>query len=100
LVLVLAIAHVAAAEPRTCNENGRWRTDVIDVDGKVARTEAGCLKTSQLDEVRGELARAPWKTTRADRLCRTAQPRCDARMPTRPRFPIECVDDPLGSGCK
>ena len=102
LVLVLAMAHVAAAEPRTCKPaggvlfeiqqravkgarlvtattrlygSGGWRTEVIDVDGKVARSEAGCLETSELDEVRGELARAEWRTTKSDTHCRADQPR-------------------------
>src|SRR5690242_12832772 len=97
LVLVIAMAHVTAAAPRTCKpgggvlfeiaqravkgarlvtattrlyRNGGWRTEVIDVDGKVARSEAGCLETSQLDEVRGELARASWKTAKTDTHCR------------------------------
>jgi hypothetical protein len=56
-------------------ENGAWKTVVIDVDGKVARTDAGCLEPSQLKDIREALRAAPWKTTRSDRTCRADQPR-------------------------
>jgi hypothetical protein len=56
-------------------DNGSWKTEVVDVDGKLARTQAGCLERSQLDNVLADLRNAKWKTTRADVSCRADEPR-------------------------
>ena len=56
-------------------EDGAWRTDVTNVDGRVVHLDGGCLAPAELDAIRAELAHAPWKTTKTDRLCRTDQPR-------------------------
>ena len=55
--------------------NGAWRLAVIDVDGKFARTDSGCLEPSQVKSIRESLRAAPWKTTRSDQTCRADQPR-------------------------
>jgi hypothetical protein len=56
-------------------DNGSWTTQVIDPDGKLARTQAGCLETSQVDIVRTELRSAKWKRVRAEVACRSDEPR-------------------------
>jgi hypothetical protein len=56
-------------------DNGSWRTEVVDADGKLARTQAGCLEGSQLGNIRADLRNAKWKTTRADVSCRADEPR-------------------------
>jgi hypothetical protein len=38
--------------------NGARTTEVMDFNGKVARTEAGCLSTSQLDSIQEDLRSA------------------------------------------
>ncbi len=104
-IVIVTLVRTAAAEPatpaRTCKPsggvlfevaqhakhrvlptsttrlyaNGAWKLEVIDVDGKVARTDAGCLGPSQVKSIRESLRAAPWKTTRSDRTCRVDQPR-------------------------
>jgi hypothetical protein len=105
VIVLVALVRTAAADPatpaRTCKPsggvlfevaqharrrvlptsttrlyaNGAWKLQVIDVDGKVARTDAGCLEPSQVKSIRESLRAAPWKTTRSDRTCRADQPR-------------------------
>jgi len=55
-------------------ENGAWKTEVIDVDGKLARTRSGCVEASNLDRIREGLRTAKWKTQRTSATCRTDQP--------------------------
>jgi hypothetical protein len=101
-IVLVALVRTAAADPaRTCKPsggvlfevaqhakrralptsttrlyaNGAWKLQVIDVDGKVARTDSGCLEPSQVKSIRESLRAAPWKTTRSDRTCRADQPR-------------------------
>lgn len=102
-VVLVLVAHGAVAAPaRTCRPaggvlfevdqrarrtaklvmattrlyaNGAWQTRVIDPDGKLVRTEAGCLELSQLADVRAQLTGAAWKTHRADVTCAADQPR-------------------------
>ena len=52
------------------NENGTWRTEVVDVDGTLARTLVGCLKSAVVDTIRVSLRDAAWKTTRRKVTCR------------------------------
>ena len=59
-------------------ENGAWTTKVIDVDGKIARTRAGCLEPSEVDSIRESLRAANWKATRSKATCRADQPRSTA----------------------
>jgi hypothetical protein len=54
-------------------ENGAWKSDVIDVDGTIARSESGCLEPSRLDWVRADLRTARFKTTRTNVTCRADQ---------------------------
>lgn len=56
-------------------ENGSWKTEVFDVDGKSMRTRAGCLDASDVAIIRRSLRRANWKTMRTDMTCRADQPR-------------------------
>jgi hypothetical protein len=56
-------------------DNGAWKTVVIDVDGKVARTRKGCLETAQIDAIRRELNDATWATHRSELSCRSDNPR-------------------------
>ena len=101
--MVLAMVHVATADPRprTCKpaggllvevdqrartahlatatswlyENGSWRTEIIGTDGKLARTRTGCLDPLQVDRLRDQLRNATWKTTSSTVACRSDQPR-------------------------
>jgi hypothetical protein len=56
-------------------ENGAWKTEVRDVDGRLARSDSGCLASADLESVRAQLRSATWKTTRTKEACRTDQPR-------------------------
>jgi hypothetical protein len=56
-------------------DSGAWKTVVIDVDGKLARTRSGCLEPSDVDSIREKLLAAKWKTTRSNATCRVDQPR-------------------------
>ena len=56
-------------------ENGSWKTQVLDVDGKLMRTHAGCLNASDVTSIRASLRSAKWRTTRTDTRCRADQPR-------------------------
>jgi len=55
--------------------NGAWRTEWIDVDGKVARTAVGCLVPSSVDHIRDDLRAAKWKVTHYPIACRGYSPR-------------------------
>ena len=56
-------------------ENGAWRTEIFDVDGKLARSRSGCLGAADVDSIRKELRSANWTSTRASVTCRADQPR-------------------------
>ena len=51
-------------------ENGSWKTEVVDVDGTVARTLVGCLESTVVDTIRVSLRDATWKTTHRKVTCR------------------------------
>ena len=55
-------------------ENGAWKTEVVDVDGKLARTHSGCVEASDVDRIRESLRAAKWKTERTNATCRADQP--------------------------
>lgn len=55
--------------------NGAWKTEFFDVDGKLARTRAGCLEHSQLDSIKAGLRSAKFTTTASDATCRKDDPR-------------------------
>jgi hypothetical protein len=52
----------------TVVSNGAW-TYTETRNGKVIRTEAGCLSNAQLAALQSSLASATWKTTQADMRC-------------------------------
>jgi hypothetical protein len=56
-------------------QNGGWKSEVRDVDGKLARSNAGCLGVPDLERVRAELREATWKVSRTGETCRKDQPR-------------------------
>src|SRR5262245_35986513 len=51
-------------------ENGSWKTEVVDLDGKLMRTRSGCLDPSDVASIRAGLRSAGWKTTRTNETCR------------------------------
>ena len=56
-------------------ENGAWRTEVIDVDGRLARQRSGCLEPTAVEVIRESLRAARWKLARSKATCRADQPR-------------------------
>jgi len=56
-------------------ENGAWKTEIFDIDGKLARSRSGCLEVADVAGILAELSSAKWKTTRTNATCRADQPR-------------------------
>ena len=56
-------------------DNGAWRTDWIDANGKVTRSGGGCLEPKQIDAIRADLRAAKWRVTHNRITCRAHSPR-------------------------
>lgn len=51
------------------HEGGRWTFVSHTADGKLGPASSGCLSSTQMHDIRADLARATWKVHHADATC-------------------------------